>query len=209
MSASQSQAQGASSSSAANGASSSQETRLLAFQRSLTLLLFLWPSLTLAVTSQWGGPDSASKREWFAGTVIDLLCAGENLDVDAEWIEELLLQVMEDEFEVVVEDGSAGEVAERMVRARAECMRGDFKGVEELERRWEVVGRKGGKGGEGVFKKGEDQGDTSGDEEEDSEDEDEEGDVEMDEAPQLVRVKEPVVPEVDEDGFTKVVKKKR
>ncbi|PQE15269.1 hypothetical protein CJF31_00010636 [Rutstroemia sp. NJR-2017a BVV2] len=182
------------------------KTRLQQFQRSITLLLFLWPSLTLAVTSQWGGPDSAGKREWFAGTLIDLLCAPENHDVDAEWIEELLLQVMEDEFEVVVDDGSAGEVAERLVRVRGECMRGEFAGVEELERRWGLKDK--GKGAEGLFRKGEDQGDTSGSED-DEEEEDEEGDVEMDEAPQLVRVKEPVVPEVDEDGFTKVVKKKR
>jgi len=39
-------------------------------------------------------------------------------------------------------------------------------------------------------------------------DEDEE-DVDMDDAPQLVRVKEKFEPEVDEDGFTKVTKKKR
>jgi pre-rRNA-processing protein TSR2 len=82
--------------------------------------------------------------------------------------------------------------------------------VEDLERRWEASGKgRNGKGAEGLFKKGEDQGDTSGSEDEEDEDEDEEGDVEMDEAPQLVRAKEPVVPEVDEDGFTKVVKKKR
>ncbi|PQE21744.1 hypothetical protein CJF30_00010558 [Rutstroemia sp. NJR-2017a BBW] len=115
---------------------------------------------------------------------------------------------MEDEFEVVVDDGSAGEVAERLVRVRGECMRGEFGGVEELERRWEAKNKGKGTGTEGLFRKGEDQGDTSGSED-DEEDEDEEGDVEMDEAPQLVKVKEPVVPEVDEDGFTKVVKKKR
>ena len=37
----------------------------------------------------------------------------------------------------------------------------------------------------------------------------EDEDVDMDEAPPLVRAREPVVPEIDEEGFTKVTKKKR
>ncbi|KAG4032901.1 hypothetical protein MFRU_006g03590 [Monilinia fructicola] len=191
----------------------SPELRLHHFHRSITLSLFLWPSLTLAVTSSWGGPASSSKREWFAGTLIDLLSDAANHDVDAAWIEELLLQVMEDEFDVVVDDGSAAEVAAGIVRCRAECERGawgdDGSLCFRLERRWAETGGKGA--GLRGFSKGEDQEDTDGDEEsgEEEEEEDGDGDVDMDEAPQLVRVKEPVVPEVDEDGFTKVVKKRR
>ncbi|QSZ35943.1 hypothetical protein DSL72_007065 [Monilinia vaccinii-corymbosi] len=191
----------------------SPELRLHHFQRSITLSIFLWPSLTLAVTSSWGGPASSSKREWFAGTLIDLLSAPENHDVDAEWIEDLLLQVMEDEFEVVVDDGSAAEVAAGIIKCRGECERGVW-GEEKslcfkLEKRWaEKGGREDALKG---FSKGEDQEDTDGDEESGEDEEDEDGDVDMDmdEAPQLVRVKEPIVPEVDEDGFTKVVKKRR
>lgn len=123
---------------------------------------------------------------------------------------------MEDEFEVVVDDGSAAEIALGIVKCRGECERGVW-GEERslcarLEKRWREKGGKEDVGG--AFSRGEDQEDTDGDEDDDEEEEggegeDGEGDVEMDEAPQLVRVKEPTVPEVDEDGFTKVVKKRR
>merc|ERR1711939_286481 len=91
------------------------------FELGLTLALYTWPSLSLAVTNNWGGPDSEEKRQWFVGATIDVLKDDET-------------------------DGS---------------------------------------------------------------EDDEEEDVDMEEAPPLVRVREPVVAEVDEDGFTKVTKKKR
>lgn len=139
----------------------------------------------------------------FCSAAIDLL--KETPDADEEWIEEFLVQVMLDEFEVAVDDGSAGEVADQIVYLRKQCERGEFEGVRELERRWNA---RGGRAVEG-FKKGEDEeGSTDGSDD----DEGEEEDVDMDEAPELMQrrePREPVVPEVDEDGFTKVSKKKR
>lgn len=126
---------------------------------------------------------------------------------DQEDVETVLLQVMLDEFEVNVEDDSAYEVAQQVVRLRGECLRGRFDEVEALRRRWES--RKGDKV---VFKQAEDQEDETDWDTDEEGDEDEEADVEMDEAPALVqeparREKEP--PEVDEDGFTKVTRRKR
>lgn len=182
----------------------SKATNQAHFELGTTLSLFLWPSLTLAVTSHWGGPESASKREWFAQQTIDLL--NETPDADAEWLEEFLLGVMLDEFEVNVDDESGFEVAEQIMRIKKDCGKGEFGEVAAMKERWD---RKGGRGEDvgKIFEKrerSEEEDETSG-----SEDEDEEGgaDVEMDEAPPLVRVKEAA--EVDEDGFTKVTKKKR
>ena len=182
------------------------------FELGVTLSLFLWPSLSLAVVNNWGGPDSKDKQEWFAQTTIDLL--EENPDADGEWIETFLLQVMLDEFEVNVDDGSGYEVAEQILKLRRDCGKGDFREVESMKERWD---RKGGKSEDvgKLFEKRErneeeDETDSSEEEDEDGdEDKDEDEDVDMDEAPPLVRVKEPFVPEVDEDGFTKVMKKKR
>jgi len=173
------------------------------FELGVTLSLFFWPSLSLAVTNHWGGPDSADKREWFASATIDFL--NENTDADDEYIETFLLQVMLDEFEVNVDDESAFEVAEQILRLRRDCVRGDFTEVEEMQRRWDS---KGGKEDLGkMFEKkerNEQEDETDGSE--DLEDED----VKMDdEVPPLVRAKEPVAAEMDEDGFTKVTKKKR
>jgi pre-rRNA-processing protein TSR2 len=116
---------------------------------------------------------------------------------------------MLDEFEVNVDDDSAFEVAEQVVRLRGECLRGKFDGVEALRQKWE--GRKGSKV---VMKKAEDQDDeTDWDTDDDDDDDGEEegdGDVEMGDAPALVPARrEKVEPEVDEDGFTKVARRKR
>ncbi|KAF4632863.1 hypothetical protein G7Y89_g5268 [Cudoniella acicularis] len=134
---------------------------------------------------------------------IDLL--NENPDADAEWLEEFLLQVMLDEFEVNVDDESGFEVAEQIMRMRKDCIKGEFREVLQLKERWDARGGRG----EDVGKLFEKERDEREDETSGSEGDDREGgaDVDMDEAPPLVRVRQPVLPEVDEDGFTKVTKK--
>jgi len=179
----------------------SVEKCLAQFELGITLTLFFWPSLSLAVTNNWGGPDSTSKREWFAQETIDLIRA--NPEEDAEWIETFLLQVMLDEFEVNVDDDSGFEVAEQLVRLRKDCGKGDFREVAEMKRRWDSKGGREDVGKLFEKERSEEEDDTDGSEDEEDED------VDMDEAPPLVRVREPVVPEVDEEGFTKVTKKKR
>lgn len=181
------------------------ETRKAQFELGITLSLFLWPSLSLAVTNQWGGADSAGKREWFAQATIDVLA--DEPDADSVWIEEFLLQVMVDEFEVNVDDESGFDVAEQIVRMRRDCAKGDFAEVTALKERWD---QRGGRDvPQNQFKeqhRAEEEDETDG-----SDYEGEEGDsqdVEMGDAPQLI-AKEKPIPEVDEDGFTKVTKKKR
>jgi pre-rRNA-processing protein TSR2 len=177
------------------------------FELGVTLSLFFWHSLSLAVANNWGGPDSEDKREWFAQATIDFL--NENPDADGEYIELFLLQVMLDEFEVNVADESGYEVAEQILRLRRDCAKGNFGEVLTMKERWD---RKGGKSEDvgKLFEKrerNEEEDETDGSEEES--DDEGGGDVDMDDAPPLVKVKEPVVPEVDEDGFTKVTKKRR
>ena len=129
----------------------------------------------------------------------------ENPDEDSEWIETFLLQVMLDEFEVNVDDESGYDVAEQIVKLRGQCARGEFAEVLEMRRKWEAKGGKSADLGK-MFEKREMREE---DDETDGSEDDEEEDVDMEEAPPLVRVREPVVAEVDEDGFTKVTKKKR
>ena len=116
---------------------------------------------------------------------------------------------MLDEFEVNVDDESGFEVAEQIMRLRKDCARGVFEEVRSLKERWDRRGGSG-EGVEGLFRgveRGEEEDETDGSVSE-SGDEDEDRDVEMDEAPQLVKVKEKVEPEVDDEGFTKVKKKR-
>ncbi|KAL8990292.1 MAG: hypothetical protein Q9169_008157 [Polycauliona sp. 2 TL-2023] len=195
----------------------SQEKILQKFDLSIALTLLTWPALTLSVQNSWGGPNTAEKRDWFAGAISDLYSSTPNPDatIDVEYLEEFLLQVMNDEFEVNVEDGSGEEVAAKIVGLRKLCARGEFAVVDEMEARWRerLHGRGGGEKVDFRMMKG--GGDDEEDEEEESDSEEEgvddgDEDVEMGEAPELVTVsKEKVVPKVDKEGFTEVIGKKK
>ena len=162
----------------------------------ITLILNSWPAPTLAVQSSWGGPTSGEKRDWLCGAISDLFA--DRPETDADDLEEVLVQVMNDEFDVAVDDGSAGEIADRICATREEVLKGEFGTVKVMWEEWKEKGDK-----EVVFNKveGEDQ-------ETDGEDGDE--DVDMEDAPPAPQQpRERIQPEVDEDGFTKVVGKKR
>ena len=152
----------------------------------------------MAVQSSWGGPTSSDKRDWLCGAISDMIA--ERPETDAEDLEDVLIQVMSDEFDVVVDDESAAEAAGEIMRIREAVARGDTGVVDALLEKWQRT-----KGKKMVFKGGEGE---NGDDDDDDESEDE-GDVEMGEAPQLVNRRERVEAEVDEDGFTKVVGKKK
>jgi len=180
----------------------SPEKCLAYIELAISLSLFSWPALSLAVQNNWGGPNSSDKRDCLAGAIVELF--DDRPDTDMEDLETILLQYVFDEFEVNIDDESGFEVAEQVMRLRKQCLEGRFEEVESLKEKWE---RKGGNG-EAKFQSveaGEYDADTDWDSD-DSEDEDE--DVDMDEAPQLVE-KPKVIPEVDEDGFTKVVSRKK
>ncbi|KFY13375.1 hypothetical protein V492_03314 [Pseudogymnoascus sp. VKM F-4246] len=161
----------------------------------ISLSLALWPALTLAVQNNWGGPNSSDKRDWFGGAISEYVTS--SAEVDEEDVEAMLVQVMLDEFEVAVDDGSAGEVADDIIRIRGECEKGNFGGVEELKRRWE------GRRGKQVVGQ-EVQGDEDESESDESESEDE--DVEMGEP---AAPREKPAPQIDEDGFETVVSRKK
>lgn len=125
---------------------------------------------------------------------------------EADDVEATLLQVMWDEFETNVDDDSEVEVAERIMKARAQCAAGSFEFVEDLRRRW--LATKGKTVQVEVADTGDQETDWESDDDDEGSEEDE--DVQMDEAPALVAApKERPPPEVDEDGFTKVTRKKR
>ncbi|KAJ5081626.1 hypothetical protein NUU61_009890 [Penicillium alfredii] len=174
----------------------------------ITLALNNWPALTLAVQSSWGGPTSADKRDWLCGAISDMLA--ERPETDAEDLEDVLVQVMNDEFDVVVDDESAAPVAAQIMDIKSQTARGDFGPVREMWDAWQQRKSQQKSAAAGLFKKVEAHDeDQETDDEEDSDGADA-GDVEMGDAPALVRApREKVEPEIDDDGFTKVVGKKK
>ena len=154
--------------------------------------------------NSWGGPDSAEKRDWLARAGSELLAA--TPDADSQYVEEFLLQVMNDEFDVNVEDGSGEEIADKILRIKLQIINGDTAPVDEMLAEWK---RKQKRGGDELkmFVEGSANGQDAESGSDDSDDMDDE-DEDMEDAPQLVKVKELPEPEIDEEGFTKVTRKK-
>jgi pre-rRNA-processing protein TSR2 len=190
-------------------ASTSPDQQQQKFDLAITLLLNTWPSLTLAVQSSWGGPNSSDKRDWLCGAISEIFAT--RPETDSYDVEDILIQVMNDEFDVAVDDGSAAAVADQIMAAKAKIDDGDY---EEVDRMWaeykEKVERRGGQQ-ENIFRQVDTKDEDQETDEEEDDDDSEDDDDEMSEAPALVArpPKEKVEPEVDEDGFTKVVGKKR
>ena len=214
----------------------SPEIRQNNFEQGVAITLHLWPALTLAVQNNWGDGDAADKRDWLAGVIVDMFPSFIDLakkptttttatstsatpaatksqsaaaavpeEPELEEIETTLLQVMLDEFDVNVDDDTGFETAEQVMRVRAQCAKGNFEEVNKLRTRWEA-----GKGKKIVMQQAADPDQDTDWESADEDDEDGDSDIDMDEAPALAKApKEKEEPEVDEDGFTKVSRKKR
>ncbi|KAG6915193.1 hypothetical protein DXG01_012789 [Tephrocybe rancida] len=167
------------------------------FARGVIARLAVWYTLRIAVQEGWGGPGAAEKRTWLASVIVDTF-EEQAQTPDDQYIEELLLQIMADEYEAVIEDGSAESVAQDIVRMWEETRVGRADSVAKFE---ELAQNVKGKKAE-VH-----QAPSNDDEEWEDEDDDESGeDQEEDEAPQLLQAQPQTKnePEVDEDGFTLV-----
>ena len=163
------------------------------FARGVIARLAYWPALRIAVDQGWGGPESAQKRTWLASVIVDAF-EEQIPPPDTQYIEELLLQVMEDEFTTNLEDGSAESVAEDIVRVWENIHAGKQDLVTRYEQQAERL--KGKK----LQVREEVGSDSDWDDEEEGE-----GDSQNDEAPQLLDDKPAKVePQIDEDGFTLV-----
>lgn len=183
------------------GMASSASPPLVLFARGVISTLNLWPALRAAVEGGWGGPESQQKRTWLASAIVDsfedALTKSEPVP-DNIYVEEMLLQVLSDEFDVILEDGSAQQVGESIVKLWQEVMQeGRTDGVARLEALVQRMSR---------VKVNVEEGAASDDEFElDDEAEEEESNEDDEEVPQLVeRERIHDKPEIDEDGFTLV-----
>lgn len=168
----------------------------------------MWPALTFAVQNTLGGPQSAEKRDWFAGAISELL--EDNTDADGDYLEEFLLQVMNDEFEVRIEDGSAEEIASNIIAFRKSTLAGDFTKVDALYTRWQERSKKGGDVVRFRHVETEEDDVESDSDDDDMEEDESDEDVEMEEATITAKPpKKKAVPKIDEDGFTEVIGRRR
>ena len=178
----------------------------------ISLELHAWPALTFALQNNWGGPASTDKRDWLAGAISDLISPPTPQVTHVDDLEEVLLQVMLDEFEVVVDDETAMDVALKIWKGRERIIQGDFGDVDAAWGRFNEKSKsKMALNIQRAEVKDGDETDWDSDDDDEEWDgfKDNDGDEEMGEAPQLVQKKEKPPAETDEDGFTKVVSKKK
>lgn len=122
-----------------------------------------------------------------------------------------MLQVMNDEFDVNVDDGSGEEISAKIIGLRKLTLQCDFAMVDEMYSKWQERQSKGS-GGKINFQHvtRDDDADETDWDSDDIDEGNEDNDVEMEEASAPVKApKEKVQPKVDEDGFTEVVVRKR
>ncbi|EEB07272.1 rRNA processing protein Tsr2 [Schizosaccharomyces japonicus yFS275] len=171
------------------------EKKVAYFEYAVGLVFHSWPVMKQAVEEEWGGVESADKRDWMAGAVFDFITA--NPDVEADDVEEIILQILTDEFSADVEDDSAYELATDLVSLWKSSQEDDFEPIRKLH---ETVGKK-------LLEKMESEGGAGAGS---SETANAEATPELVEAPdaqeQSQQQQDPVV---DDDGFTMVQRKRR
>ncbi|KAJ7039390.1 Pre-rRNA-processing protein TSR2-domain-containing protein [Mycena alexandri] len=167
------------------------------FARGVIARLATWDTLRLAVQEGWGGPGALQKRTWLASVIVDAF--EETVPTpDDQYVEEILVQVLADEFDTDLEDGSAEPVALDVVRLWEETRVGRDALVLKFESKAEGL--------RGKRAVAQEIANNDADEwEEEEGDEDDSGmDEEIEEVPQLMEPRRREEPEVDEDGFTMV-----
>lgn len=176
------------------------------FELGVSMAIHNWHTLTTAVDNNWGGPQSAEKRDWISGVVVEEF--ENNKEIDIIYIHELLAGIMEDEFDSIVEDGSTVTVATNIINCYKQCVEGNFDNIKAVYNKWLVKQQSNPhKVGVNVV---EDALNPSSSDENDS-DEEHGHDVDMmdTDAPVLAQTRpakqEPIV---DDDGFTVVTSKK-
>lgn len=104
------------------------------FELGVSMIVYRWETLQTAVDNLWGGPNSADKRDWITGIIVDSF--KENEEIDIIYIHELLFNAMQDEFGVMVEDESTVVVGQRVVEAYKECLAGNFENIKHMYEHW-------------------------------------------------------------------------
>ncbi|KAF9896407.1 hypothetical protein BX616_007518 [Lobosporangium transversale] len=188
----------------------------VAFREGVQYLFYSWTALKLAVDGEWGGHDSEDKRDWFIDTIVDYF-GQHGKNVDTFDLEDILVQIMNDEFSILLEDQSERHIAKVLEQLFQECTHGKYDLVQTLKQDSQKVS--------GALKDSKSQKQNQGDDDDSSDDDDGDDnesnggnnmDVEMEgesssstNTSGIQSRREKPEPIIDEDGFETVVKGRR
>ncbi|XP_048450842.1 pre-rRNA-processing protein TSR2 homolog [Rhincodon typus] len=92
------------------------------FTEGVRSALEAWPALQVAVENGFGGAYSQQKAAWMVTAVAEYF--HDNVNLESEEVEDLLADLVYNEFDTVVEDGSLSEVAQQLHTLFGLCERG-------------------------------------------------------------------------------------
>ncbi|XP_037368245.1 pre-rRNA-processing protein TSR2 homolog [Talpa occidentalis] len=110
-------------------AGAGEDSRAL-FGAGVRAALEAWPALQIAVENGFGGVHSQEKAEWLGGAVEEYFFRNADLEIDE--VEDFLGELMTNEFDTVVEDGSLPQVSQQLQTMFHHFQRGDGAALREM-----------------------------------------------------------------------------
>ncbi|XP_048065227.1 pre-rRNA-processing protein TSR2 homolog [Megalobrama amblycephala] len=99
------------------------------FSEAVRAVLETWPVLQIAVDNGFGGAYSQQKAEWMVDALQQYFIDNDELQQDE--VEDFISELMNNEFDTVVDDGSLPQVAQKVCEMFQQCQQGKLTEVRE------------------------------------------------------------------------------
>ncbi|KAB5567189.1 hypothetical protein PHYPO_G00229930 [Pangasianodon hypophthalmus] len=99
------------------------------FSEAVRAVLETWPVLQIAVDNGFGGVYSQQKADWMVDAVQQYF--HDNNDLEQDEVEDFLSELMNNEFDTVVDDGSLPQVAQKVCVMFQQCKQGKLAEVRQ------------------------------------------------------------------------------
>ncbi|XP_051525173.1 pre-rRNA-processing protein TSR2 homolog [Myxocyprinus asiaticus] len=99
------------------------------FIAAIRAVLETWPVLQIAVDNGFGGAYSQQKAEWMVDALQQYF--NDNDDLQQDEVEDFISELMNNEFDTVVDDGSLPQVAQKVCLMYQQCQQGELAEVRE------------------------------------------------------------------------------
>ncbi|XP_021422648.2 pre-rRNA-processing protein TSR2 homolog [Oncorhynchus mykiss] len=106
-----------------------QKTARELFTEAVRAVLETWPVLQIAVDNGFGGVYGQQKADWMVDVVQQYFHDNENLQPDE--VEDYIADLMNNEFDTVVDDGSLPQVAQKVSQIFTQCQQGKLAEVKD------------------------------------------------------------------------------
>ncbi|XP_051509509.1 pre-rRNA-processing protein TSR2 homolog [Myxocyprinus asiaticus] len=99
------------------------------FVEAVGAVLETWPVLQIAVDNGFGGAHSQQKANWMVDVLQQYF--NDNVDLQQNEVEDFISDLMNNEFDTMVEDGSLPQVAQKVCVMYQQCQQGKLTEVRD------------------------------------------------------------------------------